>query len=91
MYLTVNLLFHVHMKHIEIDFHFISERVACKLLQVLYIRSSHQLADILTKPLLKSRIHWVQNKLNVIPTLSSREDVKYNVVNTDVADQSQRI
>jgi hypothetical protein len=36
-YLTVNPVFHGHVKHVEIDFHFIRERVARKLLDVRVI------------------------------------------------------
>ncbi|KAM1332377.1 hypothetical protein ACFX2F_008552 [Malus domestica] len=38
-------------KHIEVDIHFVRERVAKKLLQVHFVSSNEQFADILTKGL----------------------------------------
>jgi hypothetical protein len=38
-YLIVNPSFHGRMKHIEIDYHFVRERVASKQLEVRFIAS----------------------------------------------------
>jgi hypothetical protein len=46
-YLSANPVFHARMKHIEVDFHFVRERVV----QNLLVSSKDQLADGLTKPL----------------------------------------
>ena len=50
-YLTANSVFHARTKHIKVDFHFVRERVAQKLLQIRFIPSNDQLADGFTKPI----------------------------------------
>lgn len=45
------LLLHRKTKHIEIDVHFVRERVAKKQLTVQFVSSYEQFADILTKGL----------------------------------------
>jgi histone deacetylase 1/2 len=48
-YLSANPVFHARAKHIEIDFHFVRERIASKQLQVQFIGTKDQLADGFTK------------------------------------------
>jgi hypothetical protein len=50
-YLSANPVFHARMKHIEVDFHFVRERVARKLLDIRSISTEDQLADGFTKSL----------------------------------------
>jgi hypothetical protein len=50
-YLTTNPVFHGRMKHVEIDYHFMRERISQKLLEIAYISSGDQVADGFTKAL----------------------------------------
>jgi hypothetical protein len=50
-YLSANPVFHARMKHIDVDFHVVQERVTRRLLDIQFISSKDQLADGLTKPL----------------------------------------
>ena len=54
-------VFHAHKKHIEIDVHFVRDQVLKGTLKVRYIPSSYQLADCLTKSLIK-RIKFLTAK-----------------------------
>ena len=47
-------IFHSSTKHIELDVHFLREKVVVDSLQVHYIFSSDQTTNILTKALLPS-------------------------------------
>ena len=48
-HLAANPMFHARTKHIELDFHFIQDRVLSKQLIIQYIPSFEQFADIFTK------------------------------------------
>ncbi|KAJ3686759.1 hypothetical protein LUZ61_015923 [Rhynchospora tenuis] len=66
-FLASNPMFHSRTKHVEIDFHFVREKVAAKTLLVRYLCSADQLADIMTKPLSTARFQFLRHKLNVTP------------------------
>jgi hypothetical protein len=75
-YMSVNPIFHAHTKHVEIDFHFVRDHVADKSLNIRFIPSSDQLADVLTKPLVSNRFQLQCSKLNVSsPPLILREGI----------------
>jgi hypothetical protein len=48
-YLAFNLIFYGRMKHIEVGYHFVRERVAKRLLEVDYVPTRDQTADEFTK------------------------------------------
>ena len=66
--LAANPILHARTKHIEIDFHFIRERVVNKSLQVHFTPSKEQLADIFTKPLPTQRFQSLRTKLTALPS-----------------------
>ncbi|XP_050889236.1 uncharacterized mitochondrial protein AtMg00810-like [Lathyrus oleraceus] len=49
IYLSGNPMQHQHTKHIEMDIHFVREKVARGQARVLHVHSRHQIADIFTK------------------------------------------
>lgn len=69
-YLTANPAFHARTKHIEIDFHFVCEKVTSKILAVRFLSSIYNLADIFTKPTASSHFSLMLTKLNVVCHLS---------------------
>jgi len=64
-YLSTNLIFHAQTKHVEVDYHFVRDRVAKKEIQIPFISSKDQLHDVLTKPLCHSIFAFLRSKLHV--------------------------
>jgi hypothetical protein len=51
IYLSQNPVHHRRTKHVELDIHFVREKVALGQLQVLHVPTHLQFADIMTKGL----------------------------------------
>jgi endonuclease/exonuclease/phosphatase family metal-dependent hydrolase len=65
-YLSANPIFHARTKHIEIDFHFVRERVARKQLDIRFISTSDQLSDGFTKPISAAKLKQFKVNLNLV-------------------------
>ena len=66
MNLTKNHVFHDRYKHIEIKYHYIQDMVQRGVVELQYISTGEQLADILTKPLSRVKYEYFRDKLGVM-------------------------
>ena len=65
-YLSANLVFHARTKHNEVDYHFVRERIAKKLLDIRFIPTNDQVADEFTKALSWRKLEEFKNNLNLV-------------------------
>ena len=61
--LVKNLVYHSRTKHIELDMHFIRDKVLARELEINYIPREEQIADILTRPLTFTQFNYLKSKL----------------------------
>jgi hypothetical protein len=65
VYLSTNLVQHRPTKHVEIDLHFVRDRVAIGDVRVLHVPTTSQFADIFTKGLPSSTFTEFRSSLNI--------------------------
>ncbi|GKB60292.1 hypothetical protein Tco_0916478, partial [Tanacetum coccineum] len=63
--LCCNNVQHSRSKHIDIRFHFIKEHVENDVIELKFVNTEYQLADIFTKALGRERIEFLINKLGM--------------------------
>nr|GEV25380.1 retrovirus-related Pol polyprotein from transposon TNT 1-94 [Tanacetum cinerariifolium] len=63
--LCCNSIQHSRAKHIDVRYHFIKEQVENGIVELYFVRTEYQLADIFTKPLLRKRFNFLIKKLGI--------------------------
>ena len=64
--LAHNLVYHARSKHIELQHHFVREKIESQEIELLYFNTNENVVDIFTKPV--GRIHFedLRKKLGVV-------------------------
>ncbi|GJU47776.1 hypothetical protein Tco_1217331 [Tanacetum coccineum] len=63
--LCCNNVQHSRAKHIDVRYHFIKEQVENGIVELYFVRTEYQLADIFTKPLPRERFNFLIEKLGI--------------------------
>nr|GEX98816.1 retrovirus-related Pol polyprotein from transposon TNT 1-94 [Tanacetum cinerariifolium] len=63
--LCYNNVQHSRSKHIDIRYHFIKEQVENGVIEIYFVNTEYQLADLFTKALGRDRIEFLTNKLGM--------------------------
>ncbi|GJV28241.1 hypothetical protein Tco_1384689 [Tanacetum coccineum] len=63
--LCCNNVQHSRAKHIDVRYHFIKEQVENRIVELYFVRTEYQLAEIFTKPLPRDRFNFLIEKLGM--------------------------
>ena len=61
-----NPVHHNRTKHVEVDRHFIKEKIENGVLDISYVPTKEQIADVLTKGLTRSNFDYMVSKLDML-------------------------
>ena len=66
LYIATNIVYHKRTNHIEVDCHFIREKIQENLISTGHVKTRKNLADLCTKALTRIQVDYLCNKLVLI-------------------------
>ncbi|GKC44352.1 hypothetical protein Tco_1062074 [Tanacetum coccineum] len=63
--ISCNPVQHYRTKHIDVRYHFIKEQVENSIVELFFVRTEYQLADLFTKDLSKDRFKYLVRRLGM--------------------------
>nr|GEY29743.1 retrovirus-related Pol polyprotein from transposon TNT 1-94 [Tanacetum cinerariifolium] len=75
--LCCNNIQHLRAKHIDVQYHFIKEQVENGIVELYFVQTGYQLADIFTKPLPRERLNFLIEKLDIAMALMAYADADH--------------
>ena len=66
MKLLDNPVFHEKLKHIEIKYHYIRDMGQSRIVELQYVATEEQIADVLMKPMARLKFEYFKENLGVL-------------------------
>ena len=78
-------LFYVRMKHIEVNCHYVGDKVMFRVISTLYITSYHQLVDIFMKSVTETSCDTMCTKLDMFDWYAWRDKTMRSSISRGIA------